>query len=254
MKDLNLALWGPTAAGKTALLAQLFLRSTATGGDWEIFPTRESLPFIEQMQTRLRSENLFPQATAATHTDHLHYHFVNRAGGARAALHVEDRGGAVSEEMNEASQERLNAAHGLILLFDPLRETEKLRDEVTRTLQRLYVARGSGVEKDPRPIAVCLSKADLLIRTPEDARRARLEPDAFVREQMAPGLAGWIDRFCANYRLFPVSAAGIRLRRGVVEPAVFYDEQLQLRIAREGEPVNLMEPFLWIFAQVGEPA
>jgi hypothetical protein len=252
MKDLNLALWGPSAAGKTALLAQLFLLPS-TGEGWEVFPTETSLPFIEQMQARLQTENLFPEATTVGVVDDLLYHFVNRELGTRASLHVEDRAGQDSEEMNEEWQQRLNAADGLVLLFDPARERIKLRDEVLRTLRRLFVASRRGTDqdpRDPRPIAICLSKADLLIRTPEDALYARREPDAFVRERMVPELAGWIDRFCANYRMFPVSAAGIRVRRGVVEPMVFYDEGLHLRIGQGGEPFNLIEPFLWIFQQL----
>ncbi|HEX4960917.1 MAG TPA: hypothetical protein VF173_08770 [Thermoanaerobaculia bacterium] len=250
MKELNLALWGPSAAGKTALLAQLFLLPGAAEEGWEVFPTEASLPFIEQMQVRLQTENLFPKANVVKTVNKLLYHFVNRSAGTRAALQVEDRAGQESEEMNEEWQRLLNAADGLVLLFDPVRDRVKLRDEVLRTLRRLHVAGRREGEKDSRPVAVCLSKADLLIRSPEDALRARREPDAFVRERMVPELAGWIDRFCANYRLFPVSAAGIRVRRGVVEPVVFYDEGLQLRIGQGGEPFNLLEPFLWIFSQL----
>ncbi|HEV7506935.1 MAG TPA: hypothetical protein VGS07_18740 [Thermoanaerobaculia bacterium] len=249
MKELNLALWGPSAAGKTALLAQLFLLPDA-GRDWEIFPTKSSLPFIEQMQSRLQAENLFPKANVVGAVEKLLYHFVNRTAGTRALLQVEDRAGKDSEEMNEEWQQLLNAADGVVLLFDPMRERATLRDEVIRTLRRLHVASQREGEKDPRPIAVCLSKADLLIRRPEDSLRARREPDAFVRERMVPELAGWIDQYCAKYRLFPVSAAGIRVRRGVVEPVVFYDEGLQLRIGQGGEPFNLLEPFLWIFNQL----
>jgi Double-GTPase 2 len=250
MRELNLALWGPSSAGKTALLAQLFLLPVA-GKGWEVFPTEASLPFIEQMQVRLQTENRFPAATVVSPEPlKLLYHFVNRRAGTRAALEVEDRAGKESEEMSEEWQRLLNAADGLVLLFDPVRDRVKLRDEVLRTLLRLQVSGRREVEKDSRPIAVCLSKADLLIRSPEDAMVARREPETFVRERMVPELPGWIDRYCANYRLFPVSAAGIRVRRGVVEPVVFYDEALQLRIGQGGEPFNLLEPFLWIFSQL----
>jgi hypothetical protein len=254
MRELKLALWGPSSAGKTALLAQLFLLRAA-GEGWEVHPTETSLPFIEQMQVRLQTENLFPAATVVSPEPvKLLYHFVNRRTGTRAALQVEDRAGTESEQMNEQWQRQLNAADGLVLLFDPVRDRVKLRDEVLRTLRRLQVSGRREVEKDSRPIAVCLSKADLLIRCPEDAMRARRERDAFVRERMVPELAGWIDFHCANFRLFPVSAAGIRVRRGVVEPVVFYDEALKLRIGQGGEPLNLLEPFLWIFGQLESAA
>src|SRR5262249_29154659 len=125
MTDLDLALWGPSAAGKTALLAQLFLLPV-TGEGWEVFPTEASLPFIEQMQTRLQTENLFPEPSTVGNVDKLLYHFVNRKLGTRAALRVEDRAGLDSEQMSPEWQQRLNAADGLVLLFDPVRERVKL--------------------------------------------------------------------------------------------------------------------------------
>jgi len=247
MRDLNLALWGPSAAGKTALLAQLYDRAH---GDWTIYPTAESLPFIERMQPVLQANNLFPMATSLGNPERIVYLFRNHETGAAGTLHVEDRAGKDFEERNEETQERLRSAEGLVLLFDPARDPQKLAGEVRATLQRLQVISERGSEKDSRPIAVCLSKADLMIRTPGDLRRVREEPDAFVRERMAPGLADWIERFCSNFRLFPVSAAGVRVRRGVVQPVVFYDERLQFRIGHGGEPINLIEPFLWIFEQL----
>jgi hypothetical protein len=247
MKDVNLALWGPSAAGKTVLLAQLFDRPHR---DWEIFPTRESLPFIERMQPVLQSNNLFPPATTEGTKERIVYLFRHKTSGARATLNVEDRAGVESEAMNEESQRRLSAADGLVLLFDPLRDPARLRNEVRTTLQRLHVISGRGTEKDPRPIAVCLSKADVAVRTAEDLRRVHDDPQGFVRERMAPGLAESIALLCSNFRLFPVSAAGVRLRRGMVEPVVFYDELLRFRIRQGAVPINLVEPFLWIFEEL----
>jgi len=251
MRDLNLALWGPSAAGKTALLAQLYDRNH---GDWAIYPTAASLPFIERMQPVLQASNLFPMATSVDKPEQIVYLFRNLKTGAAGTLHVEDRAGKDFEEMNEESQQRLRSAEGLVLLFDPTRDSQKLAGEVRATFQRLQVISGRGAERDPRPVAVCLSKADLMIQSLGDLRRVQEDPDAFVRERMAPGLADWIERFCSNFKLFPVSAAGVRVRRGVVQPVVFYDERLQFRIGHGGEPINLIEPFLWIFDQLeGQP-
>ncbi len=106
------------------------------------------------------------------------------------------------------------------------------------------------MRKDDRPIAVCVSKADVLIESPQDLRRAREDPDGFVREHDRMGLVRALDRFCSNYRLFPVSAAGVLLHRGVIEPMVFYDEKLVPRVRPGGELLNLMEPFTWLLDQV----
>ena len=246
MKDLILALWGPSAAGKTALLAQLFDRPHQ---DWDIFPTKESLSFIERMQPIVQANNLFPPATTGDH-ERIVYLLRHKKSGATATLHVEDRAGREYEAMNEESQCRLSSADGLVLLFDPIRDRQKLANEIRITLQRLHVISQRGTEKDPRPIAVCLSKADLAIRDSDDLRRVHEDPEGFVRERMASGLADWIGRYCSNFRLFPISAAGVRVRRGVVEPVVFYDELLRFRISRGGTPVNLVEPFLWVFHEV----
>lgn len=246
MNDLHVALWGPSAAGKTALLAQLFDRPHR---DWEIFPTPESLPFIKRMQPVLQSNNLFPPATSVGRPERIVYQFRHKETRDTAILEVEDRAGKDYEDGTEDSQRRLSEADGLVLLFDPLRDREKLAQEVRDTFQSLHVMNGRGAEKDPRPIAVCLSKADLFIETPADLKRAHDDPEGFVRDRMARGLDETIGRYCERFRLFPVSAAGVRLRHGAVLPAVFYDERLRLRIGQGGSPINLLEPFLWVFEE-----
>ncbi len=250
MRDVKLALWGPSAAGKTALLAQLYIQSRRLPGDWEIFPTQKSKPFTDRMRPIILRDSLFPAATPVGSEEQIIYLLRHRTNGSQASLYVEDRAGKDSESLDDAGRERLASADGLLLLFDPARDGTELQEQVLLTLEGLFIGGHKGGGKDQRPIAVCMSKADLLIRKPDDVRSARLEPDTFVRERMVPDLADWIGLFCANYRLFPVSAAGIRVRRGAVEPAVFYDEGLQLRISKEGQPVNLIEPFLWIFGQL----
>jgi hypothetical protein len=104
--------------------------------------------------------------------------------------------------------------------------------------------------KEERPIAVCVSKADVLVETAEDLHRAIDTPHEFVRERLPVALVRPLDRYCTNYRLFPVSAAGMRLRCGLIEPTVFLDEGLEPRICPGSRPFNLMAPFSWILAQV----
>lgn len=244
--QIQLAMWGPSSAGKTALLAKLYLEEQETG--WEIFPTKESLPFIESMRSYMRSSNAFPPATT-TAVAQIEYLFRHTVTGTEASLRLEDRAGSESERLSDDIRRQLGEAHGLVLLFDPMAEAGTLESQVWRTLEHIHVASGRGVHKDDRPIAVCVSKADVLIESIDDLRGALDDPDGFVRRHDQMGLVRALNRFCNNYRLFPVSAAGVRVRHGVVEPVVFYDEALRPRLCPGGRPLNVMAPFAWLLDQ-----
>ncbi len=251
---VRLALWGPSAAGKTVLLAQLYLYMKRCEGpnDWEVFPTEQSLAFIKQMREMMLRENLFPKATVTGIPERVVYQFSKPTTGDKASLLVEDRAGSEYEKLNAQAQERLRSADGLVLIFDPTRDRTSLEIEISQTLEDVHVQSGRDGERDDRPIAVCISKADTLITTPADLQRATDDPDGFVRthEKIAPILFAVLERFCSTVKFFPVSAAGIHLHHGVVEPTVFYDESMTPRIARSGEPFNLMAPFAWVLDQI----
>ncbi len=252
--DVHIALWGPVAAGKTVLLAQLYLgrsEESATGG-WEVFPTQESLKFGSDMRELVTRHNRFPTATPISLTERLVYRFHHPARGDRASLVVEDRAGGYSERLDDHARERLSSAQGLVLIFDPKSDVGKFQMEIEQTLDEVHLARQGDVYKDTRPIAACISKADLLIQTTEDARFASSEPDAFVRQRVraAPILIEALKRFSKNFRLFPVSAIGLRLQHGAVEPTVFYDECFDLRLRSQSRPFNLIAPFAWVLDQV----
>ncbi|HEX6161178.1 MAG TPA: hypothetical protein VF111_13480, partial [Thermoanaerobaculia bacterium] len=260
IRPVQLALWGPTAAGKTALLAKLFL-DAAGDEEWEVFPTQQSLQFIDIMRKRMRRDNLFPDATTAGgYVEGIEYLFRHRHSGVTSSLQLEDRAGKDSEQLPDAAadkislKQRLGTADGVVLLFDPVADEATLEGWVSYTLELLNVARGERAEKDPRPIAVCVSKADMLIESPSDFRRAVDDADAFVRDRVSPALIQPLDRYCANYRLFPVSAAGVRLRHGVVEPAVFIDDSFEPRICPGGMTFNVMAPFSWLLDQLTRSA
>lgn len=248
---VELTLWGPSAAGKTALLAQLYIESEQESSAWEIFPTPESLEFIRQMRARMTVTNFFPSATSVGMVERIVYRFHHRASGAETTLVMEDRAGKDYEDLEDETRDRLATAAGLVLLFDPLRSPAALEQEVWDTLESVHVAAGRGAQKDDRPIAVCLSKADLLLRGPADLERAIATPDSFVRDRAGASLLRALDRFCGEYRLFPVSAAGVRTSFGVIEPLVFFDEDFNPRICPEGgRPFNLMAPFAWLLDRV----
>ncbi len=246
----QLALWGPTASGKTVLLAQLYFEADAEAADWEIFPTESSLAFIKQMRDKMRSSNAFPGGTTAR--EKIVYHFRHRHSGAQATLEVEDRPGKDYQDLDEPTLDRLQAVDGLVLLFDPTRSVATRRRELWETLEDLHVASGLGGTKDSRPFAVCMSKADHLINSAADFRRARSdeEMDDFVRQHADPELLRALKRFCDNYRFFPVSSAGVDLRHGVIERVVFFDESLEPRICTAGQPFNLLAPFAWILDEL----
>lgn len=255
-KTVRLALWGPAAAGKTALVANLFL--DAHDPDWAVFPAQQSLEFVDSLRGRMKLGNQFPAATRVGEPQGIEYYFEHRASGIIASLQLEDRAGTESEALEAENlggktslKNRLGVADGLVVLFDPTKEPQHLESLVSRTFELLHVASGRKAGRDPRPIAVCVSKADLLIEHPDDFRKALDSPDEFVRERVA-SVVGAIDRYCSNYRLFPLSAAGVRLRFGSIEPVVFIDEALEPRICPGGTPFNLMAPFTWLLNQLTE--
>lgn len=250
---IPLAIWGPSSAGKTVLLAQLYLEVHSQGGEWTIRPTADSLKFIDRMQ-EWRVDNRFPPATPVGEPDRIVYVFHNERTGANASLQVEDRAGTDYERQEPDTRQRLNAAAGLVLLVDPYREQRNLQLELRRLMDTMYVEREEFRAKDPRPIAVCISKADVLIETPADLERACRDPDGFVRDHDRWNLVPLLDRCCGNYRLFPVSGVGVHLHYGVVEPNTFYDESLRLRIGNRGAPFNLLAPFAWLIGRITEAA
>jgi len=243
---MAIALWGPTYAGKTAFLAQLYLRHQALARGWDVFPTGESDDFLTLVRSRLNA-NRFPEPTdKAKNVKYMFKHI----SGKEAILFVEDRAGHESTALDDEGKARVNKADGLVLLFDPTRRARELEEQIELTLRELHIAGDRGLTKDRRPIAVCLSKADYLIESPADLRYARDNPREFVLEKVSKEILTWVGRFASNFEIFPISALGIRIRHGVVQPATFYDEVPELRVASGTEPLNLIAPFEWLFSQI----
>lgn len=246
----RLCLWGPSSAGKTALLAQLFLAAPPPESAWEVLPAAEAQEFVESTRQRLRLENRFPAATLAGGSQQLALHFRHRVTSEIATLTLEDRAGVDSEKFVPISQ-ALSKAHGLVLLLDPTFEPARLEAYLRRTLERLSYARGVQAGRDPRPIAVCLSKADLEIKTPEDFANATNEPEDFVRRWLDPRCLAPLPAYCERFKLFPVSGVGVRMRWGALEPVVFVDESGVERLCPHATPVNLLAPFSWVLGELG---
>jgi hypothetical protein len=244
IEPYKIALWGASRAGKTALLAYLLHATAKT--PWDVRPTRESAGFVRSMTDRQR-ENRFPPPTAFEHADKVVYTLVN--GPRRAVLSVEDRAGAKWIAFNQEEKAILIDADALMILVDPTAAAVELERQIKDMLDTLALDQTESV--DDRPVAICVSKADELIRSPEDVESAKQDPERFVlerlKDQIRPELRTFVTRRCPNHQFFPVSAVGVRVRSGLVRPAVLYDEQLRLRVTSNGVPINLTEPFDWIF-------
>lgn len=254
-RSIDITLWGPSSAGKTVFLGQLAVAGMHDD-DWKVDPANEfSLNFSKNMREQMRRYNVFPSATAVGDTNQIHYRLYHEQTHTSTELIVEDRAGTDYQEHKEEVYQRLSMADGLVLLFDPLRDPSALEQEVWDTLaknQQVNDAKQQPTDnpRDTRPIAVCISKADMLIHSLEDYEFARDEPDSFVRKKVDSVLIKVLEQYASNYRLFPISSAGLRLHFGAIEPTVFYDENLELRISTGGKPFNLLAPFAWLTEQL----
>jgi hypothetical protein len=245
----TVALWGPSASGKTALLAQLYLRFPSTSSEWRIFPTSATQPFIEEMRSMMVDRSQFPLPTRIEHEKQIAYEFEHVKSHQRLLLFTEDRAGFFSELRETSDTERFSRADGLILLIDT--DRPNYESEILRALEHFYhSARGGGASVDNRPLAFCLAKADRFVETAADLARASQHADEFVLERLPEDLVAWITQYCPKKRFFPVSAVGVQRRFGVIRPALYYDEAMLLRLTNKGTPINLMSPFEWLFQQL----
>src|SRR5262245_6253142 len=133
----TVALWGPSAAGKTALLAQLYLRFPSTASAWRIFPTTQTQPFIEKMRSIMSDQCRFPVGTQAKEKSDVAYEFEHVETGKKVMLFTEDRPGLVSEHLEDAEVQRFALADGLIILIDKVSRAN-CESEVLRALEHFY--------------------------------------------------------------------------------------------------------------------
>lgn len=239
MTDVSVVVWGYSQVGKTALIARL--REMANTSAWDIQPTVEANAWVEAMAER-RAENRFPEPTAYDDTSRVVYRMVQ--GTRTIRLSFEDRAGGRWETLDAAEQDLLVAADAVVILLDPSRGMPQLQDQLDRTLNRLFLARGE--ECDDRPVAICLTKFDRVVRSAAELRAAREEPDTVARNQLTPEIVTTIERRCLNVRFFPLSAVGVHDAHGSVRNVVFWDEQMIPRVSGGGTPVHLYSPFDWI--------
>jgi GTPase SAR1 family protein len=245
-----ITLWGPSSAGKTALLANLILRLPPEESGWQVFETEVSHDEVKAQIRKILRENEFPLATDKTQPRQISFIFKNEKTNAEHMLETTDRAGVDSEDMHQALLQSLTDADGIVLVLDwnrGHRETEVYEALLEMNLKR-------GAKKDDRPLAVCLSKVDQFIRDTDELRRLHEKRETFVQEKLSDDLLRRIRQYHSNVSYFPISSVGLRLRYGSIQKSVFYDERLLLRATTLGTPLNIVEPFIWIMENMRPPA
>jgi hypothetical protein len=211
-------------------------------------PHGSDLAWFENRRDELHTNNRFPPQTAVGANDKIEYRLVNK-DGRDAIIALDDRPGVIFEEFNQETAELLADAAGLLLLLDPMRDRAKQNKEVWHAFEAMHQKRRDDLQ-DPRPLAVCVSKCDEYIHTVADFRLARDRPEVFLREHIGKTIRDAIAHYFSNSKLFAVSAAGLCITHGVVQPSVFCDESFDLRIRSDGRPMNLLEPLVWILDEL----
>jgi hypothetical protein len=248
--SLKILVWGPPSAGKTVFLAYLYLGTKSAMSDWTVFAESDTENWVQTMRENIWEANRFPPPTKAG-ADHssMTFTFRNRRTGKQAELATDDRPGAESLQLQEERLEEFRTADALMLVVDHSRGP-KLESEMEASLAKMYRHGGGKGKVDQRPIAVCLSKSDMLINSSGQLRQAIEDSSEFVRDCIGPSSIRWISDFCPNHKLFAVSAIGLMQQYGWVRSPVFCDERLDRRVSGRTEPLNLLAPIEWIFEKL----
>lgn len=246
----ELRIWGSASSGKTAYLARLLTKFKSGDADWAVrLPPGADRDWFELRVDNFQTENEFPEPTARGTSDQLVCRLVNEREDREATITIEDRPGGEFEAFEEATALALANADGLLLLLDPRRDPARQNAEVQRAFIRMQQQRNDPV-KDDRPLAVCISKCDELIHDMHDYQRAMRQPRTLLLEHIGGKIAEALEHYFSNYRVFALSAAGLRIVHGTVQPSVFYDETLKLRVNADARPVNLLDPLLWLLEEL----
>jgi hypothetical protein len=242
----TIGVWGPSAAGKTAYLSQLYLQ--LQDSPWTVFPTAAAEPFLQAAREYF-DRNEFPPATSINTQDVVAY-ALRSTDDVEYFLALTDRPGVVLTNLERSLRDELNAADALMLLLDSQDDPQRLGSALDAVLSALHASAERGTARDGRAVAVCFTKVDRLLTSVAELELAVGDPDRFVRSRIGDRLDMVASRFLDRYRFFPVSAAGVFVGDGVVEPATFYDEAFRLRLASGGRAVNLVAPFTWVAEQL----
>jgi hypothetical protein len=246
----ELRIWGSASSGKTAYLARLLTKFKSGDTDWSVrLPPGADRDWFELRIDNFQTQNEFPEPTARGTRDQLVCRLVNERAGREATITIEDRPGGEFEAFEEATALALANADGLLLLLDPRRDRARQNAEVQRAFIRMQQQRNDPL-KDERPLAVCISKCDELIHDMDDYQRAMRQPRTLLLEHIGGRIAEALEHYFSNYRVFALSAAGLRIVHGSIQPSVFYDETFKLRVNADARPLNLIDPLLWLLQEL----
>ena len=248
---LDIRVWGSPSSGKTVYLAYLFLkyRTSGSSGWTASLPPNADTEHYDQRLVQFVEKNLFYDPTGRGQERVTDYRLTG-PNGRQMLISMDDRAGGDNLELSDRVVEALANAKGLVFLLDPNRDRGKQEMEVRRACMRIS-QRGNG-DKHPAPLAVCVSKCDELIHSLEDYHLAHENPKEFLGDVISPGLCDAIDAHFSRYQYFALSAAGLRIVHGTIEPGVIYDENLNPRPNPLAEPINLLEPLVWLLEEIGQ--
>jgi hypothetical protein len=219
----SLLLWGSKSSGKTGVLGALFdlAQSTAPEVVWSLSPgdadpaTTEYLisarnALLERMSRPTHPRPDYPELlltvrkrVAGTTVASLPLTFVDPAGElADEAARLLTTGAALIERMISAS--------GVVWLFD----ASVSKVDLETILRELSILTGRTEGRVQTPIALCLSKIDLL--GPEKMQKALADPRAALAEHIGEDAFDLFRRVFANREHFAISSAGSEL--GTIQP------------------------------------
>jgi energy-coupling factor transporter ATP-binding protein EcfA2 len=314
---VRIGLWGAPGSGKTTFMAALNVAVSRAQQDLLMYGVdEESTEFLARNTAILTNQRRFPAATQSLHPLswtmnmatpvlvrrpfgrqatqpaplQLNIDLLDVPGGifgsapaARSEQAFGEEDGNGDDVVASAAEDdpigRLAACHGIVFLFDPVREQTKgdaheyFQGTLLRIAQRRFAQSRMSVGKLPHCVAVCVTKFD----DPEIYRRAKMggyrtydenDPFMFPRVndddaaaffadlclQSDLGNADLISSAISRYfepdrvRYFITSAIGFCVSSGTRR----FREQDYQNVAPDGRirgaihPINILEPLLWL--------
>lgn len=262
----KIAVWGPTQSGKSVFLGCLHFAGCP---GWLV--TVNSEAFKKAVLDSLEANSCPPPTQVNEEGTALSCTFHQYNTQLQIVVEMEDRAGVTWERAAKGEQvslQSLATADGVVLLYDL--SLDRRFDSSSLDLLRNICSRLNEVWRNREtkpPIAVCFAKCDSVLFDPDDIALARQDPEAALPQVLPDGRFEHIfalyhglfppENGKPRVKFFPVSSLGVRNVYGSIAPVIFFDDSLASRVIsgtpeeRRIWPINLTEPFLWIFDRLG---